>query len=188
MEENKMEQIEDLQQTVEEDLQQGAALLWEYGHDAEQMAALFDKLMLRYHERIDGFSKDLRVVQPYETLLQKSEDYRENVRMLLFRLRAFAQNGCSNEGLVEYYMALEHIEIDPYADFSKVRMTIGMMDSLSRREREEIMEKLNEMEEICAMVMPKQKKWDLLRGYLLWLSGKPVDAALTVLPLFLRIS
>ena len=56
------------------------------------------------------------------------------------------------------------------------------------REKEEIMMKLDEMEEICAQVVPRSKKWESLREYLIWVSGKEADVAMEILPLFFRIN
>ena len=159
-----------------------------YGHDVEKMRALFEKMLVKYEDVIEGFTKGLRLVQPYEKLLQKTEDYRENVKLLLFRLQVFYDNGCTNEGLIEYYMALEHIEINREADFNDVRFTLGRMEGVSACEMNEIMEKLSEMEEIISKVEPKEKRWEELKPYLLWLTGKNANIALTILPLFFKIS
>ena len=52
---------------------------------------------------------------------------------------------------------------------------------------EEIMEKLAMIEEICSLPLTRKKKWDKLREYIVWISGKDVKIAMKLLPLFLKI-
>ena len=117
-----------------------------------------------------------------------AEAYRENVKIMMERLKGFRENGYSNEGLMEYYMERDRQELDFEADFFSVRMDIGMMENLSRGEREDIMRHLDEMEHNCAQVMTKKEKWEELRSHLVWLSGKDVTVAMKLLPLFFRIN
>ena len=104
------------------------------------------------------------------------------------RLKGFRENGCSNEGLMEYYMRKDRQELNFEADFFSVRMDIGMMECISRGERDDIMYHLDEMEEICARVMTKKEKWEELRSHMVWLSGKDVTVVMKLLPLFFRIN
>lgn len=173
---------------VDEDILH-AETVWEASsYDSEAMEGVFHLLLEHYTEEIDGFTKGLRVIQPYEDAVKLSEIYRENVHTLLERLKGFRENGYSNEGLIEYYIQKERQELDFEADFTTVRLDIGMMECLSRSEREDIMEHLDAMEHICAQVMTKTEKWEALREHLVWLSGKDVTVAMKVLPLFFRIN
>jgi len=103
------------------------------------------------------------------------------------RLKGFRENGYSNEGLMEYYMLRDRQELDYEADFTSVRLDLGLME-ISRGEREDIIRHLDEMEEICSQVMTKKEKWEALREHLVWLSGKDVAVAMKLLPLFFRIN
>ena len=94
----------------------------------------------------------------------------------------------SNEGLIEYSIAKEREELNFNADFTTVRLEIGMMQGLSLAEREDIMVHLDAMETICAQVTPKKERWEMLREHLVWLSGKDVTVAMKILPLFFRIN
>ena len=164
----------DIRAVVDEDIAHAEAVWDASSYDSEAMEALFGLLMEHYGDQIDGFVKGLRVIQPYEDTADMAEAYREN--------------GYSNEGLMEYYMAKDRQELNFEADFFSVRMDIGMMENLSRGEREEIMRHLDEVEAICAQVMTKKEKWGELRKHLVWLSGKDVAIAMKLLPLFFRIN
>ena len=72
-------------------------------------------------------------------------------------------------------------------DFTAVRLSIGMMEEISSIEKEEVIVKLGEIEEICSLPLTRKRKWDKLRQYIVWISGKDVKIALKVLPLFLKI-
>ncbi len=173
---------------VDEDIAHAEAVWEASSYDSEAMEGLFYRLMERYGDQIDGFVKGLRVIQSDEDTAKKAEAYRGNVNIMLGRLKGFRENGYSNEGLLEYYLAKDRQELDMDADFFTVRMEIGMMEGLSVAEREDIMSHLDEMEGICAKVETKKEKWGEMRKHLVWLSGKDVTVAMKVLPLFFRIN
>ena len=89
---------------------------------------------------------------------------------------------------MEYYIRRERQELNMDADFTTVRLEIGMMDCLHKLERDEIIAHIDAMEEVCAQVVPKREKWESLREHLVWLSGKNVTVAMKILPLFFRIN
>ena len=182
-----MTEEKDIRTMVDEDIAHAEAVWDASSYDSEAMEALFGLLMEHYKEEIDGFVKGLRVIQTYEGSADMAEVYRENVKVMMERLKGFRENGYSNEGLMEYYMMLDRQELDYEADFTSVRLDLGLME-ISRSEREDIIRHLDEMEEICSQVMTKKEKWEALREHLVWLSGKDVAVAMKLLPLFFRIN
>ncbi len=183
-----MTEKKDIRAMVDEDIAHAEAVWEASSYDSEELAALFHLLLEHYAERIDGFVKGLRVIQPYEGSADAAEIYRRNIRDLLERLKGFRENGCSNEGLMEYYIRRDRQEIDMDADFTSVRLRIGMMEGLQRTEKDDIMSHLDAMEHICAQVMMKKEKWEALREHMVWLSGKDVAVVMQILPLFFRIN
>ena len=182
-----MEDEKDLRQMIEDDLQYCEKIWVSYSHDKEKLGEIFQRLFIHYEGKIDGFHEDLAVIQEGESSADSAEVYRRNILLLLKRMKGFLDNGCSNDGLAEYYIRKEQKPVDMDAGFTAVRISLGMHHK-SALEKEEIMEKLNEMEEICARAVPRGKKWELIRGYLVWLSGKDVETAMEILPLFFKIN
>ena len=183
-----MTEEKDICMVVDEDIAHAEAVWEASSYDSDAMEGLFYRLMEHYGDQIDGFVKGLRVIQSDEDTADRAKAYRENVKVMMERLKGFRENGYSNEGLMEYYMMRDRQELDFEADFFSVRMDIGMMECISRGEREDIMRHLDEMEHICAQVMTKKEKWEELRKHLVWLSGKDVTVAMKLLPLFFRIN
>lgn len=173
---------------LDEDIDRSLETWDAYSYDEEKMSVLFRYLMGAYGDIIEGICDELSVIQPYEKTALQAEAYRENVKKMLERLEGFRQNGYKNEGLLEYYLRLEQNDIIMDVDFTQLRLEIGFMEGLSKHEKDEIIEKLGEMEEICSKVLLKRQKWDQLRKYLVWLSGKDVNIALMILPIFFKIS
>lgn len=173
---------------LDEDIDRSLEIWDAYSYDDEKMSVLFRYLMGAYQDEIEGFCDELRVIQPYEETAMQAEAYRENIRKMLVRMEGFRQNGYKNEGLLEYYLKQEQKEVALDVDFTQLRLEFGFMDGLSKHEKDKIIEKLGEMEEICAQVLLKRQKWEQLRKYLIWLSGKEVDIALKILPVFFKIS
>ena len=182
-----MTEEKDICMVVDEDIAHAEAVWDASSYDSDAMEGLFYRLMEHYSDQIDGFVKGLRVIQSDEDSADLAEAYRENVKIMMERLRGFRENNYSNEGLMEYYMMRDRQELDFEADFTTVRLELGLME-LSRGEREEIIRHLDLMEEICSQVMTKAEKWEALREHLVWLSGKDVTVAMKLLPLFFRIN
>lgn len=177
-----------LRTMVEEDIAHAEAIWKESSYDSEKLERLFHLLLEHYAEKIEGFVRGLHVVQPYDATADRAEIYRQNVSLLMDRLKGFRENGCKNEGLAEYYIRRERQDIDKNADFTATRLKLGMLPELNRLEKEEIMAHLDEMEMICAQAIPKKEKWEALREHMVWLSGKDVRVMLLMLPLFFRIN
>lgn len=180
-------QQKDFYQKIDDDIDQSRNIWDEYSHDEEKMSGLFSYLVDTYKDEIEGFCIELEVIQPYEKNALKAQIYRNNIKKLLDRLEGFRCNGYQNEGLMDYYLKLEHNELSLDVDFTNLRLEIGMMKKISNYEKDEIIEKLDEMEVICSCVAFKRHKWEQLREYLVWLSGKDVDIALKLLPIFFKI-
>lgn len=178
----------DFSRKVDEDIDRSRKTWDAYSYDAEKMSVLFLYLISEYKNEIDGFCVGLKVIQPYEHTALQAEAYRDNVRKMMDRLEGFRQNGYQNEGLLEFYLKQEQNEVSMDVNFTQLRLEFGFMDHISKHEKDEIIEKLEEMEEICSQVMFKRQKWELMRKYLVWLSGKDVDIALKILPVFFKIN
>lgn len=182
-----MQGTKSLRNMVDQDLEYCQTVWQEYSHDWEQLTSLFFLLLQHYHDVIEGFDAGLCVIQNREPSAELAEICRRNIKIMMERLSIFRENGYSNEGLLDYYIRKEQREIDFYANFTTVRIKLGFLE-LPAKELEEIMQKLDEMEEICAYIVPRSRKWEALREYLVWLSGKTVDVSMLILPLFFRIN
>mgnify|MGYP003303661820 CR=1 FL=1 len=172
---------------IEEDIAYAETVWKTSAYDLDVLEKLFYRLIERYKERIAGFSKGLQVMQSYETPPVLAEIYRENISLLVERLKGFRENQYSNEGLTEYYIRRDWQEMHLDMDFTTVRLELGMM-GLAATELEEIAEHLNDMEAICARVITQKEKWEGMRQHLFWLSGKEVGIAVKLLPLFFKIN
>lgn len=71
--------------------------------------------------------------------------------------------------------------------FDDVRSQIDDMTSLTDEETKELLEKVNELEEIVNSSEKKKTKWQRVTPILKWLADKSFDAAMTVLPLILKL-
>lgn len=172
---------------IEEDIAYIETVWKESAYALDILEELFYHLMERYKERIKGFSNELQVMQVYESSTAMAEIYRENISLLLERLKGFRENGYSNEGLTEYYIRRDWQEMHLDADFTAVRIELGML-KISAEVMEEIAQHIDDMEAICARVATQKEKWEGMRKHLVWLSGQDVSVAVKVLPLFFKIN
>ncbi len=184
-----MTEEKNLQQMIEEDLEQCEIVWTQFYDNKESMEALFLMLISHYIDRINGFAENIEVLNGWEKVSQQIEICRRNILLLIERIKLFQQNGYSNEGLLDLYLKQEREKeiITIETDFSAVHLSISMMNELSSTEKEEIIQKLEEIEEICNLPITRKRQWDKLRQYVVWLSGKDVKVAMKLLPLFLKI-
>ncbi|GFI61905.1 hypothetical protein IMSAG049_01076 [Clostridiales bacterium] len=158
-----------------------------YSFDWERMGVLFEKMMNRYINIIDGFDRGLNVISAYEKKNNSGITYRDNLQIIIKRLEKFRDNGYSNDGL--YKEENEGLNIRRYSeeDFRDVRIFLDSCDELSTEEKSEVSDKLDGIETICTSVDTPRKKWEKLRPYVMWLSGKKLVIASHVMPLLMEI-
>ena len=163
--------------------------IWnKYSHDAKRMGGLFDMLIMRYSDIIEDFSEGMEVVTSYENPVQQGELYRKNVKLLLTRMENFRKNGYSNDGLKELYIksGIKGGALD--ISFNEARKIIQENGNLSILEKREITDKLDEMEEIYNVPDTKRNKWEKMRPYVIWSTGKDADTAMLILSMVLKIN
>ncbi len=154
-----------------------------YSFDWERMGRLFDKMIHKYINIIDGFDKDLKVISAYEKKNNSGDTYRDNLRLIISRLEAFRDNGYKNEGLLKEN--IRGFNIRPYdrTEFDSVRLIMDRCEKIGKKEKEEISRKLDEIETVCTSTAEPTEKWNRLRPYVVWLSGKSLNIASYILPL-----
>ena len=185
-----MEREKSLPNMVDEDIAYCQEVWKKYSHDRDQMEVLFYKLLYTYIDKIENLSEGLGVVSPYDKSSGMADTYRQNVRKLIHRLELFRENHYSNQGLWERYLEAENEKVDNGGvamDFNQARLFIMEREELPEGQKNEIIDHIDEIEEICNRIEPKKNKWDRLRPHLIWLSGKDVSVALQILPLFMRM-
>ena len=71
--------------------------------------------------------------------------------------------------------------------FNQLREEILNNPYLPQEETDEIVEKIDEIEDIAESNISKKEKWTKLRGYLGWLGTKGLDIGLKLLPIILEV-
>lgn len=173
-----------LARQIEKDLEYCRQNYKDASYDRAVLEDIFNRLLFGYMDKIDGLSNGLNVVSPEAG----TEPLRENVNILMERLKDFLECGCSNDALRDKYYGTGKDPFETRMKFCAVREYIEGADALTEREKEEITGKIDEIEEICLSVDTKRSKWSKLRPYIVWVSGKNVNIAMMILPLFLTIN
>ena len=79
---------------------------------------------------------------------------------------------------------VEHKEMDAFIQTLLVYGNcLKNLELLSKKEKEEISQKLDEIETVCTSAAETTEKWNRLRPYVVWLSGKSLNIASYILPL-----
>ncbi|MCI1931917.1 MAG: hypothetical protein LKJ13_09550 [Clostridia bacterium] len=173
---------------LDDDIKQSRQIFSQYPNDLNRLEGLFNMLVLRYNDIIDGLSDGLEVVTVFEGEEKTTEKYKNNVRKVIQRLEMFRANNYSNEAVKEYFIN-EGVEGRLYdLSFEDTRKVILNMNGLGNSEREEILTNIDKIQKIVESKNTKKGKWCALKPYVIWISGKDVNIAMLILPLVLRIN
>ena len=173
---------------LDEDLVHSRQLWNQYGNDEKRMSGLFDMLIMRYKDIVDGIADGLEVVSGFDNKEQRTQVYKNNVHKVIVRLEAFKDCGYNNDELVKHYVT-EGVQGHIYdLSFNETRDIINHMSDISPNEREEVIMKIDDIESIVSSVTTKKNKWYALRPYIVWASGKEVNIAMLILPLIMKIN
>lgn len=71
--------------------------------------------------------------------------------------------------------------------FEQVRSQVEEMSSLTTEQTQEVLEKINEIEETVKSTDSKKTKWEKVKPILTWLADKSCDVGIALLPLILQI-
>ena len=173
---------------LDDDISHSRELWDKFGDDPKRMGGLFDMLIMRYKDIVDGFADDLEVVSSFDSGKDVAERYKNNVHKLINRLEIFKDCGYSNEELARHYIN-EGVEGTSYnLSFNETRSVISGMKIIKNSEKEEILSKIDNIESIVMSVDTKRNKWNQLRPYIIWITGKDVSIAMLLLPLIMKIN
>ena len=120
----------------------------------------------------------------------------ENIRTIQGFLKAYRLNNCEDykfdESVSTGINVITNISNNNentinLQTFSEVRNRIENMGSLTDPEIEEILSKVDELEEIVNSTDRKTKKWDKAKEIIKWVADKGVDVAMALIPLLMRI-
>ena len=170
-----------LELSAKRDIERCKDVLENHGNDSEKLSSLFFELVTSYID-IKGFSKDFQVVNEYYEKEKNIKIYRSNLALIQNRLEEFLANNC--EGLSKFTVK------DPELTsglFEAARVKISLLDNLSDSYKADVLKKLAEIKEICLSEDSRQEKWDKMRPFIMWLSGKDVESALIILPLITNL-
>lgn len=161
---------------------------WEdYSFDWERMRDLFEKMIYKYTGVINDFDRDMNVISSYEKINKSGDTYRENVKLIIRRLEGFKDNGFKNEGLNNEMNPEHNIMYYDKSEFDEARLFFERSVHLSDEQKSEAVQKLDEIEGICSSNIQPTEKWNKLRPYVMWLTGKNLIIVSHILPLVMLL-
>jgi len=173
---------------IDEDLVMARQIWNQFGNDEKRMSGLFDMLITRYKDIIDGISDGLEVISMFDSEASKRETYKNNVHKVIVKIENFKNCGYSNVELAKHYLT-EGVNGEIYnLTFNETRDIILNLEEISQKERDEIIMKIDEIESIVSSLETKKSKWYALRPYIVWASGKEVNIAMLIIPLIMKIN
>lgn len=166
--------------------------------DISEAKRLEETILGAYSDYINGIKDRLDIMLFHP---KKEVDYLGDIEKLKRKLELFLANECiptkhRNEGEgkisinnnnLNYNSNINNNEINLSLVFEQLRQDIINDEHLSLEETEDILAKVNEIEEINNSDISKKEKWLKLRGLLQWLGTKGLDIGLKLLPVIVTI-
>lgn len=157
---------------------------------------LYKDVTARYHPYVPKLSDGLYdYVQAYAFYDDVSgESLFHNLKQVYNKLLAFKALGYpsliesipQSVPMVQITNTNEN-KVDINISFNDVRREIENMSALPETEIEEVLSKINELENIVKSSDRKSKKWENAKGIVKWIADKGVDVGIALLPLLLQI-
>lgn len=173
--------------------------------DYDKQKDYYIELTSKYHNMINGFGNSLYGYYKDKDFFD--EDVGKNSLIVNFKrikamLIAFKTNGFKNfddkksiQPIINNTMTNTNNNNnnntntntnDINVTFNSVRENIEKMDNLTDNELNEIISKIDGIEEIIKSNETKRSKWNKLKPFLIWVADKGADVAISLLPLFLQ--
>ena len=146
-------------------------------------------LVSKYGKIIDGFREGLHSLS-----YDDSGTYRtQNLETMRQKLVLFQAMGYENKyadragdgGVV--INNSNRMDVNFNLSFPEARERVENMTSLNEAEIQEILQRIDELENIINSDDRKTKKWERAKDILKWVADKGVDVGVTLLPLILKI-
>lgn len=155
---------------------------------------LFRELDGKYQACINGWGKSMYGYLPdYDfidtrNLSGDSLDYNLKYAKSKLQTYTFGMNAFDMPKQSDTIISIDnHNTVQVNITFDDVRSQIDDMTSLTDEETRELLEKVNKLEEIVNSNEKKKTKWQMVSPILKWLADKSFDAAMTILPLILKL-
>lgn len=124
----------------------------------------------------------------YSQLENSSSSVFENLQMMKAKLETFKfqMNAIAMPELPETQVNVT-TNVGVHITFEQVRSQVEEMSSLTDEQTQEVLDKINEIEEIVKSNDNKKSKWEKVKSVLKWLADKSCDVGIALLPLILKI-
>lgn len=154
----------------------------------------YKEIVSRYHSYIDKFGEGLYSYFPESGFYDdvNGESLKHNLIVIKNKLIAFRVYGyLNNEQKPDTKITLSNSNINQInisINFEDARNKVKNMTSLNETEIQEILEKINNIEDIIKSDDRKTKKWENCKSIIKWIADKGVDVGTILLPLLLKIN
>ena len=150
---------------------------------------LHNTLISKYGKIIDGFKNDLRRLYYDDSGAYRTQNL-ETMRQKLILFKAMGYENQFEEKAADNGVTINNtnrMDVNVNITFSEARAKVEDMTSLKEEEIQEILQKIDELEQLVNSKDRKTKKWDKAKEIIKWIAEKGIDVGLTLLPLLLKL-
>ncbi len=162
----------------------------------DDVISLFIGMHSRYSSLINDFPSDVNFEEidfDDEIMDYRMAQYLKNVIEKLDAFRRMGYREMKREGspnIVIHNENNNHNEnnlSNMLLSFQDAKQKIENMSALTDNEIEEILQKINQLEDVVNSAERKSKKWENVKGIIKWVADKSFDVAKIIIPLVLKI-
>lgn len=162
--------------------------------DSSKQWQLFRELDGRYQACVKDWYKGMWRSTPdgsilyFNVLKRYPDEVAENLKFIKAKLETF-QYQMNAASLPELPATQVNVTTNVGINiaFDEVRSQVEEMSSLTDEQTQEVLDKINEIEEAVKSTGSKKTKWEKVKPILKWLADKSCDVGIALLPLILKI-
>lgn len=155
----------------------------------QSRGVLHNTLISKYGKIIDGFKNDLRNISYDDSGSYRTQNL-ETMRQKLILFKAMGYENQFAEKAVDNGVTIHNtnrMDVNVNITFPEARAKVEDMSSLKEEEIQEILQKIDELEQLVNSKDRKTKKWDAAKEIIKWIAEKGIDVGLTLLPLLMKL-
>lgn len=150
----------------------------------ESLVAKYSKIVPNFSDNIEGYRKSDGFFFPVERVSLKKNIKNIYEKMMVCVRLNFINIKFGDVSDIPFFQINNNNQntMEVNLTFEQLRDRVENITSVNDEEIDEILDKINEIEEICKSNDRKTKKWEKIKKILAWIMDKGIDVAIQIIP------
>ena len=150
----------------------------------DSLIAKYSKIVPDFSDNIEGYRKSDGFFFPVERVSLKKNIKNIYEKMMVCVRLNFINIKFADVSNIPFFQINNNNQntMEVNLTFEQLKDRVENITSVNNEEIDEILEKINEIEDICKSNDRKTKKWEKIKKILVWIMDKGIDVAIQVIP------